>query len=287
MSTFGGITKDLLTLAGVAAADLDSAAFTAADDDAPFVLGLYLPASTETISIAELIERCERSVLGRVYRNVAGLWTCAIWTPIVDRSTLRHFYEGDISNFVPDPQVAESVAGNVRVNYAYHQAHGTFLQATASDPDVLYGRQNSRTLTIPTLLTVADDAAVMASRFASLARGYQRVRMTLTPGAMTFEPWTKALFTRSRGPSPSGAYAAELLEVEVFEKELSGGTVAVTLTDVHGLRDLGRVSAADAIPDWDSASADERLQYGFSQDDTYERVDAADATTYHRGGVAW
>jgi hypothetical protein len=287
VNTVGQIAYRLLRGAGVPDAAMDLASFAQADVDCPFVIGLYLEGGT-TLSVGELLEQLERSTLSRVSRTGSGLWAIQVWNPVADLSGLPVFLEGEVANFQPDDQVTETLAMTVRVNYGTDRLLETTPSASKTDGVTQYARNNTRTLAVDTGLTASDDAAVMASRLAWIASSsVLRVTMQLPPRALLFDVWSRARFNRSRAPNEAGAFVNTVLEIDQFDKNLATGEVTVAVTNNRGVGTSARWSQADGSVDWDGADATAREQYGFAEDDTTERVDAADATTYRAGGVTW
>jgi hypothetical protein len=71
--TFGAMALAILRISGESDANIDTAAFTAADAAAPQVLARYVG---EPVIAADLMRELEQSVNGQVYKGSDGRWTC-------------------------------------------------------------------------------------------------------------------------------------------------------------------------------------------------------------------
>jgi hypothetical protein len=290
--TFGAVALKMLAWAGVDVTDptkVDAASFAQADIDAPAPLGIHVPSGTTTITLGELIEQLERSVLGRVYKDQGtGIWKAAVWSPANDYAAVPVFLEGELADFSPDAVIAEILASGVVVSYN-PDASGLSASPTKTYQDgyAAGALNNSNQLTVDTKLAREADAQTMAWRYGWIASSsVLRVKTRTSPRAMNLDVWARGRFTRGRAPNALGRWADTILEIAEFTKTLADGDVQITLTDQRGVGEGVKMSAPNGTADWDTASTVERRTYAFSHDNTTERVDTADATTFHHS-MGW
>lgn len=280
--TIGQILKAILNKAGVPDADIDTASFNQADLDAPFILSVYIP---ELTTVAEAILPILRSVLGVLYRAKTGLWTLKIWDPSCDWANTPLYLEQEFGAFEPSADIQEPLAYQVRVRYAQRLRYDYWPTVTSTDGVTRYGRPGSGTLDIDTKLTDAADAAAMAGRYRALAsQPTRRIDVELPTRALTLDPLEKIRVTRAR--AHGGVLDKEPFQISAFTKRLSDQRMSAQIDDQRGLGDVIKKAAADGTAGWDTATEAERRTYGYAHDDATERVDSADATTYHHA-EAW
>jgi len=275
--TFGAAMVRFLQLLGVETAQIDTAAFTALDTNAPAMAGLYLVTPAPA---ADILRVFEQSLLGQIYHTTAGLWTIRRWDP--SSPAQYSISDADIVSWTPTEDLKSSV-NEVRINYDMRQATGTFTQAVSSDSTVQYANETSDSVTIPSYLLMASDASALANhmrflkcapsgRYAVELRGLEL--MTASAGDMVS-------VTRARGPiARTGRLDGQFFEIMKIEKVLGPiPMVRVELEDLGGQTDrIGRCTNGTSPTDWSTAAASDRALYMFCSD-TNGYVDPTDPQT--------
>lgn len=282
--TFGAIVLSLLRTAGVQDADLDLAAFAAADLAAPQVLGRWI---TEAVSVGDVIRRLEQSVLGRVFIDTAGRWTCRIWDPRTDVASMAVLPESDQVDWEPDAE-GDSVFRGAICRYQYHPATQTWLEEGADHPETAVRYNVVEVVSVETDLQNAGDAEELAGRLQALGR-QTPIRIDvgdLGLQSLALSVGDRLAVMKARGLTLAGTYDHEPLEIVALEKSLNPVGVHLTLEDLGGLGSRVREWADAGDPDWAAATVSERRTSLFWSGDDH-RPDPADATSEDNGGIWW
>jgi hypothetical protein len=285
LSTFSEITKDIIqTYLGADSAQVDNAAFTQAGIDAPEELAVYLKERRSLASILSTTEdgfaSLEGSVLGTVQQTLSGLWTCWIWDPRYDASTIVNLRKEDFAMFRPMPKT-ETVYTAVRTFYNQH--HHTLEWPVFSRTDLRrqYLTDSREQLDRYTYLRQPADAEALAHRVLFIASTQSTDVEFQERGAKLAQALAgdKVLVTFDPAPSVTGAYTARPLEVLRLEKGYSPQlTVVGRFGDLAALSlEYGEWSDASA-PAWASASAAQKDSQGFWCD-ANGQPDAGDPTS--------
>jgi hypothetical protein len=277
--TFGAMALAILRISGESDANIDTAAFTAADAAAPQVLARYVG---EPVIAADLMRELEQSVNGQVYKGSDGRWTCRLLTVDLPASIVE-LTEPDLVSWIPGEDLRTTL-NEVRVRYRHQPLADEWLEASATDDAVLYGAETSDAHRIDTWLTTTAAASALAGHLRFL-RG--------TP-AMTIESEQRGLslissrvgdlvsVTRTRAPNArTGSYDGHLLRIVKIEKALGGDVpiVKVWLNDLDGQTDrIFRLLPSASTLTWSTATAQEKARYGFLGD-ANRYLDATDPLT--------
>lgn len=276
---FGTMGRALLEIAGEPTANIDTAAFTAADTAAPQLLSRHVGAP---IQAADLKREIEQSVNGQIYKGADGRWTCRRLTPDIP-SSLVELTDVDFVTWKPETDLRTTL-NEVRVRYDHRPYADTWFEKNSTDDAVLYGAETSDAHRLETWLTTEADATAHA----------QHLRFLRGTPSMTIEAEQRGLslisarvgdlvsVTRSRAPNArTGSYDGHLLRIVRIEKALGGDVpiVKVWLNDLDGQTDrIFRLQASGTALDWSTASAQEKARYGFLGN-TNRYIDAADPLT--------
>lgn len=288
LSTFSEIVQDILTtFLGVAVADLDSAAFTAAQAAAPQELALWIKTPRTIASILATQEdglpSLEVSVHGTVQQTRAGLWTCRIWEPGYDSAGAVRLRKEDLALFRPEPKL-ETVFVAARAHYGYHHGAQEWGIEEATSARQQYLAETSDRRDVYTYLRNAGDAEVLADRYlfilmhAQLAIAFDE-RGTLLAEA---DAGDRVLVTYSPAPVAAGAFSDRVCEVTKLERRFAPTfRIGGVLEDLDALDNLPQTVgewAAPAADNWATADATERLTQGFWCD-ANGRADSGDAAS--------
>jgi hypothetical protein len=277
-TTFGAVAENLLLRLGESAANIDSAAFDAADVLAPAPLGAYF---TQAITAADVMRKLEQSARAQVFVGIDGRWTCRVLNP--DAPAEWTLTDQDFATLEPDSDLA-SVLNEVRVEYDYRHATDSAAGASSSDDAVLYARETTDSHRVSTYLRNEADAEELAQHL--------RFFKGATPHLIRFEERGLTLMsanvgdlvavTRARAPvARTGAYHGHILRIVHLEKSLGpeAPTVRGVLSDLDGRTDqIARCLDADEDLDWSAATDEQRAIYGFCGDDN-RYIDSADPLT--------
>jgi hypothetical protein len=251
-STFGSMALALLKLCGETDADIDAAAFTAADAAAPQVLARYLGAPVQA---ADVLRELEQSVGGQVYKGADGRWTCRLILTDVP-PTLIALTDEDFISWEPE-QDLETVLNKVRVRYAHAPIDDKWAEVSASSDATLYGSETGDSHGITTWLTNANDAATLAGHLRFAASAPANVIRAEQRGLalMSAHVGDLVAVTRSRAPvARTGSYDGHLLRIVRIQKALAGPAVTVWLNDLSGQADrVGRYTDSTPIA-WSTAT---------------------------------
>lgn len=277
-SQFGEMALAILRICGESDANIDLAAFAAANTAAPQVLARYVGSP---VIAADLMRELEQSVDGQVYKGSDGRWTCRLLTPDLPASIVD-ISDADFVTWTPTEDLRTTL-NVVRVRYGNLPLADDWFEATSSDDSVLYGAETSDSHRIDTWLTTSEDASELA----------QHLRFLRAVPAMTMQAEQRGLslissrvgdlvsVTRSRAPNArTGSYDTHLLRIVKIEKALGGDapTVTVWLNDLDGQTDrIARYTDASAIT-WSGATAQQKARYGF-YGDANGYLDASDPLT--------
>lgn len=280
--TFGTLIELLLGMLGVDAADIDSAAFDAADAAATQLLGLWVD---EPVPAADIVRIFEQSVNGQVFVGDDGRWTCRIFDPSgpADYTLSDH----DFEKWKVSPDLL-GVLNEVRVNYLELPGPAQTTQVSSSDSKVLYGSETSDSHTVFTALRVAADATALANHTRFL-KGRPGAFIEFEERGLTLMGATAGSLvavTRARGPvGRTGSLDGQLLELTRLELSLGPvPRVRGVLSDLGGQADrIFRL--ADSAITWSTTTDENKAYYGFLAD-ANGYIDAADSSTRH-GKVLW
>lgn len=289
--TVGTIAMELLTLVGVPAASIDSAAFAAADAAWPATLSLYVPGGAAPdvfISAGELLRQVEQASLGRVSIGADGIWTIDLYDPSLplDAPVLE---EERITAFAADSDSSKVLAQSMRVQYGYKVRQQAWDTVTSSQAAAAYQYQTTEVLNFQTILREASYATVLADRLAWMnSRPTYRFVLDGPPVCFTLAPRDKVRVIRRRAPSPTGGWPdpGVGMEIEAVAARPSDCRAEATIGNMRGLGGAVKIAAPNGTAAWASASGLERLLYIFALDNSTQRADVADPTTYQQNR-AW
>lgn len=285
LSTFSEIVQDILTThLGVAAADLDSAAFAAAQAAAPQELACWIKSPRTIASILSTQESglpsLEQSVHGTVFQTRAGLWTCRIWEPTFDASGAIRLRKEDFARFQPAPKL-ETVYVSTRVHYGYHHGAQEWAVSETSDARAQYLAETTDRKDVYTYLRNSGDAQVLASRYQFVLSHAQLEAAFAERGTLLAEanPGDRVQVTFSPAAVAAGAFADRACEITRIERRFAPKfTISGVLEDLDALDNLPRTVGEwsdPSAPNWGSASAAQRESQGFWCD-TNGRADSGD-----------
>lgn len=285
LRTFAGIVEDLLvSVAGVDPLDIDTEAFAAAAVAAPEELSVCLLSPrtlTSIISANELeLPSLEGSVLGTVLQTAAGLWTCRIWTPGYDASSVVSLQDADFVLFRPEPKL-ETVYWATQVYFNQNKATGDWPVEETSDAEIQFLADAVDVNKRYTFLRSATDAQTLAQRI-QLISGAQSLEIECEErGAKLAQALAgdKVLITRERAPSAAGQFVAKPFELLRVDRA-PNLAIAFRVGDLRGVGTFIGQWKADTAPAWADATAAERAeQPGFWTDDDgrAESLDPASA----------
>lgn len=264
---FGTIIPDMFTWAGAPSTTVDAAGFAATVTDAPQTLGVYVSGGSDFTSIAQtlgdIINKCERSVLGSVHTSSGFTFTATIWTPFFVLSDLTVLDDVNITGFEPDGSRQEQVASAIRLRYAENGGTGAWSTVTSSS-DAAAGQQGlATTLDVDTLLVEDTDAANQAARLRKIAQtATQRTMVSTRADLLNATPWQKFRVTRPRGPSLTGTVDT-VLELLAATKNMSAPSVTATLGNQRGLG-IGFKLASHGLSSYGSETPEHHFQYAFA-----------------------
>lgn len=264
---FGDMALAILRICGESDANIDTAAFSTVNADAPQTLARYVGEPVQAVDL--LTELCQ-SVGGQVYRGADGKWTIRVITPDIP-STLVDLKDEDFVSWNPTGQL-DAALNEVRVRYGHTPLDDSWLEVSASNDTVLYAAETSDAHRIDTWLTTSDDATGRA----------QHARLFKSTPPMQIEAEDRGLalmsahagdlvsVTRARAPvARTGTYDGHILRIVKLEKALGPDmpTVLVTLEDLGGHVDrIFRLLPSSSTLTWTTASAQEKARYGFLGD---------------------
>ena len=278
---FGAMAKAILELCGESTANIDDAAFAAANAAAPQILARYV---ASPIIAADLMRELEQSVNGQVYQGPDGRWTCRVLVPDIPASVVE-LSDVDFVSWEPeDDENLESVLTEMRIRWGHQPLADAWYEASSSSDTTRYGSETNDTHRIDTWLTVADDATALANHL----RFLRSVPMMLTRaeqrglGLMRSNAGDLVSVTRDRAPQArTGRYDTHLLRIVKITKALGPDvpTVSVTLSDLDGQTDrVFRLVGSGSTMAWSTATASEKARYGFLGD-TSRYIDPTDPVT--------
>jgi hypothetical protein len=284
MKTFGAIVKDLLTThVGVAAADLDTAAFNQADVDAPEELSFWIKSPRSLASLMSSAEAgfpsLERSVMGTLIQTLAGLWTCWIWDPGYDVDSVVKLRKEDFKSFRPQPKL-ETVFSTTRVHFNYNHARGEWPIERASSAKVEYLSETKEPLDVYTFLRGAVDAQTLAQRYQFISGSVSlEVEFEERGSKLAQElAGNKVLVTYDPAPDAEGSFTNKPFELLRIDRGMAPTLfVAGRFGDLRGVKDVGRWTADDA-PTWAASDFSQREAQGYWTDDD-GFADPADASS--------
>jgi hypothetical protein len=284
--TFGTMARAILELCGESTANIDTAAFTAADAAAPQVLARYIGAPT---SGADLMRELEQSVLGQVYRGADGRWTCRVLTPDIPSAPVD-LTDADCLSWNPESDL-RSTLNEVRVRYGHAPFADDWLEVSSSDDAVLYGAETSDSHRLDTWLTDSDDATALAQHLRFFRGTPAMVIAAEQRGLSLISARLGDLVSVTRGRAPNartGTYDTHLLRIAKIDKVLGGDApiVTVCLEDLGGQADrIFRLAGSGSTLTWATATPAEKARYGFLGD-TNRYIDSTDPLT-RDGKALW
>ena len=273
LKTFGEIARDILeTFVGVRTADIDTAAFSAADTDATQEISLWVKKERSIASILSTAQdgfpALERSVQGLVYQTPAGQWTADIWSPSYDPALLPTLRKSQFSVFQPEPKL-ESVFATVQVYYNQNHATGAWSVEEVTNAAAEYEHDTTRTLSVYTFLRDSSDAQTLAGRLQAMYGGlsldveFEEVGVTLA---------AKRVRDRVMVDYDPAPVAAGLMDGAPFELVRLDRLLEPTLTvrgRLQNLRGIGQFVGTwmdSSAPVYASATEQERAASGFWSD---------------------
>lgn len=272
LKKYGEILQDILTsILGVAAADIDAAAFAQLALEADAEIAVW---TKDTRSLASILSSSEpelpsmgRSVMATIQQTSAGQWTAKVWDPSVDMisTTLR---KEDLARFEAKPKL-KTIYAAVRVYYGFDHARQQWSFVEASDPTITYKTGSRDRLELFTYLTTESNARTIAQRYMLLAASVTIEAEFEERGALLAQmnAGDKVYVTYSPAPTASRAYVSQPFEIlDLVVRYAPKVTVTGVLGDLRGLG--GRIGKwmGSTAPDWATATAAERLQSGFWSD---------------------
>jgi hypothetical protein len=287
LQTFSAIVEDLLvTFANVHASDLDAPAFAQAALDAPEELALWIKSPRSLASILSTAEpgfaSLERSVNGYVIQTLDGKWTCRIWSPNSDTSTLPRFRKEDLARFQPQPKL-ETVFATTRVQFDFNHARNEWDIEEDTDATVQYLAETTDRLDIFTFLKQPADALNLAHRYQFIS-GAVALEIEFEERGITLAralAGDRLLVTYAPAPDISGAFTDKLFELIrldlAFNPELR---ISGRIGDLRGVADVGQWTP-DTAPPWSAATLLQRQDQGFWTDEN-AFADPADPTSKSR-----
>jgi hypothetical protein len=285
--TYAAIVQDIIkTHLGIAAADIDTAAFTLVESDATADLALWIknPRSIASILASSEPELASlgRSVMGTLQQTAAGLWTVRTWDPRVDTITTSLRRE-DLATFEPKPKF-KTIYSSVRVYYGYDHARDEWAVVEVNDPTIQYRTGSRDRLEMFTFLTAEANALTLASRYLLLAGAVTVEAEFEERGAMLAQlnAGDKVAITYSPAPTVSGSYVSSPFEIlDLVVRYSPKVTVTGLLGNLRGLGGrIGRWMGTSA-PAWSAATEAERNASGFWANSS-GLIDPADVSTVNR-----
>lgn len=276
LTTFGQIAQDLLqTFGKVATADIDTASFTAATALQPAELSVWITSERQLSSVFSTSEpgqpSLERSVHGTVTIDKSGKWTCKVWSPPKDTSTLAVLRKEQCAGVQWRHREERLVVGEVRVFYGYRPSQDTWLVEKHTDSARRYLAQTDDTLNVYTFLRFPANALALAQRY-NLLFGQALIEADVQEMGATqllSAPMDRVLITYAPAPASGGAFTGRVFEfvrVERLYAPMLGLSGALWDVDATGLpRNIG-VWQSTGYPVWASASAAQRDASGFWTD---------------------
>lgn len=288
LKTAGAILKDMLTtFLMVPTADIDTAAFAAADVENNAELSVWLKAPRSMTSIIggsdDGLPSIEKSVMGTLIQTSAGLWTFYIWTPTYNAATALALRREDMAEFKPEPTI-DLVVSTIYVNYRQNLSTDAWATEFATDLETQYKSETTDHIDVWTYLRDSSAAIVLAQRYMLIAGAISTEVAFTERAAITArsKPGDKVLVTYDPAPDASGAWSSKVFEILLIEKsfvpvlEISG-----RLGDLRGFGfNVGKWAGATA-PNWATASAAEKIASGFWCD-AASLIDPADTATRER-----
>lgn len=290
LKTVGAIVRDLLvTFTDVTVADIDTAAFSQADVDAPEELAVWVkdPRTLSALlsSSQPGLASIEGSVLATIKDSPTGQWTIQIWSPDYDPATVPHLSDVDFALFRPEPTL-ESIFAETRVYYWQQHRTKEWSSATHANPEVGYLANTSDTLERYTFLRTTADAEAMAQRMQLLA-GAQKLEVEFQErGSLLAAQLAgdRVLVTRNPAPSVDGQFTDKPFEIIRLDR---GPQLAIAgrLSDLRGIGPVVAHWKADSALAWSALTPSERAaDPGFWCDDTGQ-ADSADPSS--QGVSVW
>lgn len=268
--TFGQCAQRILFLCGEDVANVDSAAFAAADVAAPQPLARFVDS---TIQASDLMTEILQSVRGQVYRGTDGRWTCRLLTEDIPDSYVS-LSDADFVTWTVQENLPElaAVLSEVRVRYNRIPYNDNWTEVSSSDDTVAFANETTDSHRIDTWLTTSADASVLAQR--------HRFRRSVPAANIQFELRGLELMTasvgdlvavtRDRGPiARTGRLDGQFFRIVALTKSLGpeAPTVSGVLSDLDGQTDhIFRLAPAGSTLDWSTATAQEKAVYGFLAD---------------------
>ncbi|WP_291988364.1 hypothetical protein [Luteitalea sp.] len=276
LTTFGDIALDLLqSIAGVPAADIDTASFTDAAAAHPAELSVWLLSGRSLSSVISTSEpgqpSLERSVHGTVTVNRSGLWVARLWAPPKDVSAVAVLRKEQCAGVSFHHRDERLVVGRTYVYYAQSVAQGTWQIATHADAAKQYLNQTDDALEVYTFLRNPANAEALAQRYQLLFGTAVMEADVAEMGAsqLLSELHDPVLVTYSPAPATGGAYTNRVFQFVRLERlyaPMLGVRAGLFDVEATGLaRNLG-VWQATAYPNWASSSAAQREASGYWTD---------------------
>jgi hypothetical protein len=274
----GTMAYQLLLMCGEDAANIDAAAFTQADTDAPYEVGAYL---IESEAAADVMQKIEQSAMLQVYVGTDGLWTCRALNPVA--TAVATVVDQDCATWLAKP-VDQQPLSDVRVQYRYNPAAQSFREVSRTDSATQFVRETTDSVRLPTYLRTEQDAQEVCDRYAFIK---ERARSEIETEQATLAlvaamPGDLVTITRSRAPTRTGTYVSDTVMLREVTVTLGADvSVKVVIDDLAQAFDLVGVYSDDTGADWSTATADQKRTLCFySDDDGF--LDATDATTKNR-----
>jgi hypothetical protein len=272
----GSMAYAILLMCG--AVEVDTSAFDALDTARPYLVGAYF---NEPQAAGDIIRQIEQSALAQVYLNADGEWTARAFDP--QATPIGTITDADCRTWDAQP-TDQGPLSEVRVQYDWQAADNSFTEVSQSSDAVTYGQETSDSHRLSTYLRTEDDAREVVQRYALFKQRARRLIATQqrSLALISAQPGDLVTVTRSRAPSPSGAYSSNTLLIRDVTITLGGEvTIDLVLDDLGLVLDKVGSYTDDTGADWSTATAAQLATYGFYADDN-GYIDATDIATRHR-----
>lgn len=276
LSTFGEIAADLLqSVARVPAADVDAASFTAATDQAPWELSVWLTEGRSIASVFSTTEdrlpSLERSVHGTIFVNRSGKWACRVWTPPKDVSTVAVLRKEQCASIRFHHREERLVVSRTLVYFGQNVAQATWQSAEKTDTPRQYLNQTRDALEVYTFLRASANAVALAERFQLLFGSAIMEADIAEIGASQLlkDLHDAVLITYAPAPASGAAYSNRVFQIHRLERvyaPMLGVAAGITDIEATGLAKNIGVWMATGSPTWAAASAAQREASGFWTD---------------------
>lgn len=246
-------------------ADLDLDSFSAADANAPFILGFWIKEET---TIRDVLRGIERSVLGAIRPKDNGTIEFFIWDPWSGDADATELGDEDFSKFETDVKMS-TVYYKTDVLYNENLLNpGSFEIETVTHNPTKYLNDSIHRLSIETYLKSSSDAQLIAQRINFLYRGIN-IEIDFTERGIQMidhELYQRVKVTKTRASSTAGSFTSRLMELVEIDKDFVTPRVSGRLGDLRGLSNvIGKWTEA-GVPTWSNATDEEKAAAGYWTD---------------------